>query len=620
MFTFNRIVFVVVLLTLCLSSFALVGSSVRVEFPYLETFDNISIPNLPAGWDSIIISSSSTASVESDSRTSSPSSPNCIRFKNASTTEGIIALVTPWTDEIQSKRISFQADGYSDNNSSLTLGILTDLEDIDQFEEVVTIPINSSWNQYEYTFLDQEEISGYLVLSMNLDNSYRRIYLDDFLIEDLNPTPPADQNEPQEIIIGTGDDTEHYLPIACYYNYTWSQSIYPSNEISTNNGEITKVAYFMSNPDYEWSDRAIIYLGQTELANYYDHGFIDYAEHTLVFNGEYCVEGYADNWLIFEFSQPFEYDPSLNLVVTVFDDSNATEDHGWGPRFYGTNVTEYQSIIARNDNFSYTDPDHNNPAYGMKKSIFPNIKIYFTESVIPNEPELSFNVDSLNFENIGLHQSVRDVITITNSSEVDAIIINICFANSELDQFNLIQQIDIPYTLSPDGTLSLEILYHSQETGYFSNQLLIDVNSIPENYELLLTGNSEDYNITETPFVNDFESENLNTLGWENSNDSWLISSESYSGNQSISAKKQGAIYQTPPFILSDNSIISFYTKNSSLVNEEPNQNEYYMTFEASYDNQESWEVLDTLQVNNSEEFSQWDKVITINNQSEVMF
>ncbi len=619
MFSLKRILCTLVIVLVGMSCFAMGSSNYRVEFPFEENFDNVNTPNLPAGWSSLVISSSSTASVETNRRSNSPSLPNCIRLKNASTTDGLIGLVTPWIDNLNSKRISFMGDGHSDECSSVTLGIVQDMSDIEQMITIATVPIASSWQSYEYSFAGIESISGYLVFSMNLDNTYRRIYLDDIIIEETAINPPTEPNEIQEIVIGTGDNTEHYLPIACYYNYTWSQTIYPATEISENNGSISKLAYYIANPDYEWSDRVKIYMGQTEYENYYDQGFIDHEEHSLVFEGDYTIESYNEYWVIFELDEEFEFDSSMNLVVTIFDDSDATGDHGWGPRFYGTDTEEYSSVIARNDNFSYTDPDHNDPAYGMKRSIYPNIKLFFTEIENPQVPELTFNVDNINFEGVGIHQRGRDMVIVSNSLAIDAEIENIVFENPAQAEFILLNELVFPYLLRPSDSLSLEIEYHSNVTGTFNNSLLITIADNSEVYEIELRGNSEDYTIRDIPYENDFEISDLNSAGWDNIDNSWIISTDSYSGEQAISAHLDDSAYQTSPILLPIDSKVSFWSKSIS-QGQKYIDNDYYLTFSVLTNGSKNWTVIDTLYSEDHLDYSLWEWQNSNIQQSEVMF
>lgn len=113
--------------------------------------------------------------------------------------------------------------------------------------------------------------------------------------------------------IGTGNETHQYLPSYSYYNYGYTQQIFKSEEIG-HSGIITSLAFMMANVVQQRTYE--IYLGHV-----YDStlsSFITPEDLTLVYSGGH-IPMIANQWTTFEFSTPFYYDGTRNLLVVFRD-------------------------------------------------------------------------------------------------------------------------------------------------------------------------------------------------------------------------------------------------------------------------------------------------------------
>jgi len=152
-----------------------------VNFPYNENFDTLTVPNLPLGWASIV---NSTSGYVNTYNYSYNSSPNVLRLANSSDASAILIASTPIVQNINSKRVKF----YAKNGAyPLIVGTLSDQNDANSFTEIQTITITSSYVQYTVSL--ETATGNHIAFKHGLGGTYRTIYIDDVLIEEI-PTQP----------------------------------------------------------------------------------------------------------------------------------------------------------------------------------------------------------------------------------------------------------------------------------------------------------------------------------------------------------------------------------------------------------------------------------------------
>ncbi len=74
-------------------------------------------------------------------------------------------------------------------------------------------------------------------------------------------TPSAAPGDAADVIIGDGLSVDKYLPVAPYFEYSYTQTIYLQSEINIS-GPISEIRYYY-NGNSEWSDEVDIYMGTT---------------------------------------------------------------------------------------------------------------------------------------------------------------------------------------------------------------------------------------------------------------------------------------------------------------------------------------------------------------------
>lgn len=187
--------------------------------------------------------------------------------------------------------------------------------------------------------------------------------------------PPADS-----IIIGTGITTGQYLPMECYYAYTYSQSIYMKNELNVP-GPITidSICYYYTG-NSSFSDAIRVYMGNTSQTSYTAMtDWISEGSMTQVYNGNYTV-GPSEGWYTIRLSTPFIYNNTNNLVIAF--DENTAGYHNDTDEFRCSSKSATMSIYYYAD---ATNPSPSNPpttANGTTdfiggKNYCPNIVIHY---------------------------------------------------------------------------------------------------------------------------------------------------------------------------------------------------------------------------------------------------
>ncbi|MFO7880554.1 MAG: choice-of-anchor D domain-containing protein [Bacteroidales bacterium] len=159
--------------------------------PWDEYFDDpatTTVPEITLGWSSILNSSSSFASIETEAA-STMSDPNSVEFYNSSDTDGDFYLITPpATLDPAGTRVRFYADG--DTGNDLVVGILTNSSDPSTFQPIDTFAMSGSYVEYS-TDLSSVTPAGVYYVGFKADwgNTYDYINIDNVIWEELPTTP-----------------------------------------------------------------------------------------------------------------------------------------------------------------------------------------------------------------------------------------------------------------------------------------------------------------------------------------------------------------------------------------------------------------------------------------------
>lgn len=157
--------------------------------PYTQNFDEVTVPNLPLDWTTLINSSSSYAEISVESNFSAPSSPNNAILYNDSDNSGNIILVSPPVDgDISNTKISFYVYGF---NYPILVGTMTNPSDESTFVEVENITATSTFTEHTVEFIGDYSGIQYVAFKHGLGGTYRTVKFDSFNWESIPETANA---------------------------------------------------------------------------------------------------------------------------------------------------------------------------------------------------------------------------------------------------------------------------------------------------------------------------------------------------------------------------------------------------------------------------------------------
>ena len=163
-------------------------------------------------------------------------------------------------------------------------------------------------------------------------------------------TPSGSEPDPL-VEIGSGNGAYEFLPTYIFYSYTLSQQIYTAAEIGQA-GDIYSVAFYNFSSD---ATRAIdVYMVHTDKSAFsggYDWTAVTSAD--LVFSGN--VDFLSNEWSVLEFSTPFHYNGTDNLLLVVDDNTGDYENS----RYFKSFDAAGQAMRIYSD---FTNFDPSNPS------------------------------------------------------------------------------------------------------------------------------------------------------------------------------------------------------------------------------------------------------------------
>ncbi len=146
---------------------------------------------------------------------------------------------------------------------------------------------------------------------------------------------------------GIQESQNNYLPIGTYFKNSYTQQIFDASEVGQS-GMITKLSFNFASNDLSVKSDVKIYLANVDKSTF--DSSTDWVTEGLVevYSGNFnCVQG----WNEFELSNPFLYDDSKNLLLTISDNSGNYQS---SKQFWLTFGTENKSIYWRNDYSSWS--------------------------------------------------------------------------------------------------------------------------------------------------------------------------------------------------------------------------------------------------------------------------
>lgn len=193
------------------------------------------------------------------------------------------------------------------------------------------------------------------------------------------------------VTIGNNCTGEDFLPINVTYNYSYSQTIFSSEELMA--GEISSISYKF-NSEIPTTISSQIYLGEVSKDVFVNpEDFVSADSLTLVYSGDVT---FTQGWVTINFTIPFDYSGENNLVVAYMNNTGTWTD----ARFFTvcSSVGSKTITCYRGDQeISINNPQEVNSAMRMTLNNRPNVKFEinpFSASCYPPTEILSQQISS----------------------------------------------------------------------------------------------------------------------------------------------------------------------------------------------------------------------------------
>ncbi|MBW3517696.1 T9SS type A sorting domain-containing protein [Flavobacterium sp. NKUCC04_CG] len=157
--------------------------------------------------------------------------------------------------------------------------------------------------------------------------------------------------------LGHGDRLLSALPIASNYSYNYSQQIYLANEVRTalqSNNYITGIKFHVNLRDTELNQEKYkdwtIYMGNTSKVQFDDLSnteWIPTSELERVYRGTVTFPSSADGWMEINFSNPFLWDRTSNIVVAVHENTPGSGTSSNVARFRIQHTVNNRGMLRR---------------------------------------------------------------------------------------------------------------------------------------------------------------------------------------------------------------------------------------------------------------------------------
>ena len=248
--------------------------------------------------------------------------------------------------------------------------------------DIITLTANpaSGYNLESWIVFKTDDINTTVTVSNN-----------QFTMPDYDVTVSAIFSKPagSDVNIGSGSNTNAYLPTYAWYSYTLSQQIYKPSEIGSA-GTITKVAFKVSNS--KSASRTIdIYMSHTSTDAFSGNSaWITQSNSYRVFSGNVTFN--ASGWTTITLDTPFQYNGSSNLLLTVDDNTGSyVGSSGESPKFYVYSTSGSTALYSYNDGTDYNPSSMNTSGTRLQT----NNQVIFTKEVPSTEGYLSVSPSSL---------------------------------------------------------------------------------------------------------------------------------------------------------------------------------------------------------------------------------
>ncbi|MEZ5082116.1 MAG: carboxypeptidase-like regulatory domain-containing protein [Bacteroidales bacterium] len=154
--------------------------------PFTEDFETVTLPALPYCWTNKVVSSSTSAKVETSNYYGSNGS-KCIGFKNYNDVSATLIFISPLIDlgvgSLADKMVHFNYMGFSYPN--LIVGTMSDPNDETTFTPYATMLAYDYLIEKNVYFNNYTGSDTYIAFKMGTTTSYQELYIDEITIDDI---------------------------------------------------------------------------------------------------------------------------------------------------------------------------------------------------------------------------------------------------------------------------------------------------------------------------------------------------------------------------------------------------------------------------------------------------
>ena len=225
-----------------------------------------------------------------------------------------------------------------------------------------------SGNQYESLYKTSEPSLGGSLYSLGVGAFMIRA-----IFSDPGGTPPDPGPDPTpsgcNIVLTIGDTTSTtttiQYPVNNFYKYTLSETIIDAAELQ-GLGQITSISYRYNHTEASTNKTDVTIWIQpttkTAFTSNSDLELLDANTAVMVYSGALnCSQG----WNEFQFTTPFNYDGTSNLMIIVDDNSNAYNSNSY--TFNTAACSGYKTLVWFSDS---NNPDPTNSSYSGTKQYY----------------------------------------------------------------------------------------------------------------------------------------------------------------------------------------------------------------------------------------------------------
>jgi hypothetical protein len=349
---------------------------------------------------------------------------------------------------------------WTNNENTVTVDVYfsANLADVENKEASALVVDSQDVETFTATTLDNLSRYFWRVIAKNENN-----YPVDSEIFSFFTKPEAGN-----IITGFGAEVNNRVPMDCFFDYNYSQSIYPAAQIGVA-GEIEAISY-QWNGNSELSHDVVVYMAHTSETEFAEvSSWLPIADFTEVYNGTFSLPN-AEGWVTITLDTPFAYDGSSNLAIAFDENTDGYSSND--DEFFGYAVEHGASLAKAIDD---TNVDPASPLDGVIKNFLPNTIFTFGETVepLPVVNDLAAVVENENDVVLTWTAPVSDDYTATEYM-------------IEKDGAELATVTELTYTDADlvDGTYAYTVkAVYAEGTAAASNEVSVTISTTPADVE-----------------------------------------------------------------------------------------------------------------------------------------